>query len=160
MNEKSERFKRRITAEELTIIKEEYSKGTKIDDIAKKMGRSKPCINENIRNLRNAGEIKPRLPRRDPNTKPQKERICDRNRNSARRPQAPDNMAQNIKPVKCTLERSLTCIYGCTRATKEMGLCNYILITRQRRGCDPDNCTKYIKTSKNMPRLFSEYQNI
>ncbi len=54
--------------------------------------------------------------------------------------------------IKCTLAVSKTCIYGCTYATRMMGLCNYCLIEKKMRGCSPNHCNKYIKISKEHPR--------
>lgn len=66
-----------------------------------------------------------------------------------RRPADDDNETGGIN---CTLAVSLTCVYGCTNATKMMGLCNYCLIEKKMRRCSPKHCDKYIKISKEHPR--------
>lgn len=60
------------------------------------------------------------------------------------------------EPVRCTCKVSRKCVFGVSPSAISPILCNYILITGHPRGCDPMECTKFVKVSKTNPRLSCE----
>lgn len=47
--------------------------------------------------------------------------------------------------VYCDLVTAKKCAYGTTANFETQGLCNYLLLTGQRRGCSPEACSKYLE---------------
>ena len=138
-----------MTQDDLDYIVKMFYTDTPYKTIADHLGVPLESINANVLKLKAAGILPNERKRRQKKAPPYQKKG---GKHPVNREYAPEKVPEKPKGIKCTLKIATHCRYGCTDGTKHQGLCNYILIKNERRGCDPCDCTKFEKITKQTPR--------
>lgn len=129
-------------------IKEMYFAGKYLDEMRKEIGLNEGTISKRIARMKEAGELpeRRRLPKRI------KKYTISRPAKNTEKDFIPDGVT-----VNCTLAVSKKCRFGiCEGQSVWDGLCNYSLVTHKMRGCDPCECYKFIRRTRQKPRFRIE----